>query len=88
LAFTAGGVTPFEACASGLPCVVIATEKFEVPVGKYLEKVGGAIYAGYYKKLKKIIVDSSINVQSMSERAMLSVDTKGVNRVYKEIMAL
>ncbi|MGO6903776.1 glycosyl transferase, partial [Rhizobium ruizarguesonis] len=28
LAITGGGVTPFEACAAGLPCVVIANEPF------------------------------------------------------------
>ncbi len=88
LAFTAGGVTPFEACASGLPCVVVATERFEIPVGKNLEKLGVALYVGYYKDMKEIDVDSSINVQAMSERAMLCVDTKGAERVYEEIRVL
>ncbi len=88
LAFTAGGVTPFEACASGLPCIVVATEKFEMPIGRYLEETGATIYAGYYKEMKKINVDSCVNIQTMSECAMLCVDTKGVDRVYKEIMVL
>lgn len=88
LAITSGGVTPFEACASGLPCIVVATEEFEIPVGKNLERLGAALYAGHYKKMKKISIDPSTNVQAMSERAMLCVDTKGVDRVYKEMMVI
>ncbi len=87
LAFTAGGVTPFEACASGLPCVVIATEMFEVPIGEYLEKMGAALYAGYYKTIKKIDINI-LNIQTMSKQAMLCVDTKGANRVYEAVMTL
>jgi len=88
LAITSGGITPFEACAAGLPCVVVATENFEIPVGKHLGKMGAALYAGYYKKMQKISVGVFTNVQAMSERAMLCVDTKGAGRVYKELMAL
>jgi len=88
LAITSGGITPFEACAAGLPCIVVATEDFEIPVGKHLGKMGAALYAGYYKEMEKISVDTSTNVQAMSDRAMLCMDTKGADRVYKEIMAL
>jgi len=88
LAFTAGGVTPFEACASGLPCIVIASEEFEIPVGEYLQQIGAGLFAGYYKLLKEVNVDESVDIKGMSRRAMLSVDTKGADRVYKEIMAL
>jgi len=88
LAVTSGGITPFEACASGLPCIVIATEEFEIPVGKHLKKMGAALYAGYYKELRELSVVPSLNVQAVSERAMLRVDLKGSDRVYKEIMVL
>jgi len=88
LAVTSGGVTPFESCASGLPCIVVATEEFEVPVGEFIERMGAGIFAGYYKQMKKIIIDHTINIERMSKQAMLSIDTAGVDRIYKEIMAL
>ncbi len=88
LAITSGGVTPFEVCASGLPCIVVATEEFEISVGENIEKMGAGIFAGYYQQMKKIMLDQTINIDRMSKQAMSSVDTKGVDRVYKEIMAL
>ena len=46
LAVTGGGMTPFEANAAGLPCIVVANETFEIqvktktsrPLGKLLLK--------------------------------------------------
>jgi len=88
LVFTAGGVTPFEACATGLPCVVTATEEFEIPVGKELEKMGGCVFAGYYKNAKYSLAFDDMDIRKMSEQAMLSVDGKGSERVYREVIAL
>ena len=88
LAFTAGGVTPFEACASGLPCIVTATENFEIPVGQYLERMGGALFAGYRKGACYPEIPSTERIAEMSRNAASTVDTRGVERVYAEVLAL
>lgn len=41
LAITGGGVTPFEANASGLPCVVIANELHEIPSASPCRNLAG-----------------------------------------------
>ncbi|NBX33612.1 MAG: glycosyl transferase, partial [Planctomycetes bacterium] len=58
LAITGGGITPFEANASGLPCIVIASELFEIPVGKALQKLGGSTYAGYHGDMRLPSLDA------------------------------
>jgi len=88
LAFTAGGVTPFEACASGLPCVIIATESFEIPVGEYIEKTGCGIFAGHYDRMKHVALDENIGIEKMSQQCMVRIDTKGAERVYGEILKI
>ncbi|WP_179038583.1 PseG/SpsG family protein [Rhizobium leguminosarum] len=81
LAITGGGVTPFEACAAGLPCVVIANESFEIPVGRALEELGAAFFAGYHSAFDLGILEKPIPIKSMSETAMAKVDLGGVGRV-------
>src|SRR5947208_31595 len=46
LAITAGGLTPCEANAAGLPCIIIATESWEARTGQELEQLGGSRFAG------------------------------------------
>lgn len=81
LAITGGGVTPFEACAAGLPCVVIANEPFEIPVGRALEDLGAAFFAGHHSAFDLGILETPIPIRSMSETAMTKVDLGGVGRV-------
>ncbi|ANP88487.1 PseG/SpsG family protein [Rhizobium leguminosarum] len=81
LAITGGGVTPFEACAAGLPCVVIANEPFEIPVGRALEELGAAFFAGHHSAFDLGILEKAIPIKSMSETAMAKVDLGGVGRV-------
>ncbi|MBB4288553.1 spore coat polysaccharide biosynthesis predicted glycosyltransferase SpsG [Rhizobium leguminosarum] len=81
LAITGGGITPFEACAAGLPCVVIANEPFEIPVGRALEKLGAAFFAGHHSAFDLGILEKAIPIRSMSEIAMTKVDLGGVGRV-------
>ncbi|MBY3179581.1 glycosyl transferase [Rhizobium leguminosarum] len=81
LAITGGGVTPFEACAAGLPCVVIANEPFEIPVGRALEELGAAFFAGHHSAFDLGILEKPIPIKSMSETAMAKVDLGGVGRV-------
>nr|WP_245498566.1 glycosyl transferase [Rhizobium leguminosarum] len=81
LAITGGGVTPFEACAAGLPCVVIANEPFEIPVGRALEELGAAFFAGHHSAFDLGILEKQIPIRTMSETAMTKVDLGGVGRV-------
>lgn len=89
LAFTAGGVTPFEAAASGLPCVVVATEDFEIPVGRYLEETGSCLFAGHLHHMKQIDLSSlAKHIHHMSCRGLACFDTRGAERIYGEMMRL
>lgn len=89
LAFTAGGITPFEAAASGLPCVVVATEDFEIPVGRYLASTGSCLFAGHLHHMKEIDLSSlAENIHHMSRRGLERFDTRGAERIYGEMMRL
>ncbi|MGO6998097.1 PseG/SpsG family protein [Rhizobium leguminosarum] len=81
LAITGGGVTPFEACAAGLPCVVIANEPFEIPVGRALEDLGAAFFAGHHSAFDLGILETPIPIRTMSQTAMTKMDLGGLGRV-------
>ena len=85
LAITGGGVTPFEANASGLPCIVIANEDFEIPVARGLCAMGGAVFAGHYSAIDARVLTSALPIAQMSEAALASVDLDGAGRVLDEI---
>lgn len=88
LAITGGGITPFEANASGLPCVVIANEEFEVPVGRGLAAMGGAVFAGHYASIDETVLSQALPIQAMSDAALRHVDLLGAERVADEIERL
>lgn len=86
LAITGGGVSCFEANASGLPCIIIANEQHEIETGKYLASFGGAMFAGYYKNISRKTLDiSSLNIEEMSASALQAVPLDGLNNVYTVI---
>ena len=88
LAITGGGITPFEANASGLPCIVIASEDFEVPVGQGLAAMGGVVFAGHHTAIDQDIFAQKLLIHEMSESAMKHIDLHGAARVADEIEAL
>ena len=88
IAITSGGTTPFQANAMGLPCIVIATESFEIEVGKYLEKLGCNIYGGYKKDLNITSMKLDFAIEEFSRKALEKVDSKGIERVIKHIIKL
>lgn len=88
LAITGGGITPFEANAAGLPCIIIANEDFEIPVGEGLARLGGAIFAGHHSQIEERKLTTPLPVPTMSQAAMRAVDLHGVNRVLNEIEGL
>ncbi|CAN4273412.1 spsG Spore coat polysaccharide biosynthesis protein, predicted glycosyltransferase [Methylophilaceae bacterium] len=88
LAITGGGITPFEANASGLPCVVIANELFEIPVGKELQRLGGALFAGHHESLHSPLFSADLNLQQMSQAGMCNIGLQGTKLVISELMAI
>lgn len=88
LAITGGGITPFEANAAGLPCIVVANEPFEVEVGKVLQRMGGCRFAGHHTMINPLVLQSPLDIAGMSALAMSSVRLEGVNRVAIEVRKL
>jgi spore coat polysaccharide biosynthesis predicted glycosyltransferase SpsG len=85
LAITGGGITPFEANASGLPCIVIANEYFEIPVGKTLALLGSAVFAGHHSEIQPGVFAKPLPIESMSRAGMDHVGLEGTHRVVEAI---
>lgn len=81
LAITGGGITPFEANAAGLPCMVVANEDFEVPVGMALARLGGAVFAGHHSAIDLSALDGMLPIERMSQAGMRHVRLGGVAKV-------
>lgn len=81
LAITGGGITPFEANASGLPCMVIANELFEIPVGVALQKLGGSCFAGHHESLSRPLFSADLPLEHMSQAGMRNIGLQGAQRV-------
>lgn len=88
LAITAGGITPFEANASGLPCVVIAAEFFEIPLAQELARLGGSVFAGHHSQLQEAVLSRDLPVEAMSRAGIAGIGLKGASRVVSELMSL
>lgn len=87
LVITGGGITPFEAAASGLPSIVIACEDFEVPVCRALVALGTSAYAGHYEAIDGDIFSESLPIHAMSQAGLKQVGLGGVDRVVDAISA-
>jgi spore coat polysaccharide biosynthesis predicted glycosyltransferase SpsG len=88
VAVTGGGMTPFEANATGLPCIVVANEDFEVPVGRELQRLGGALFAGHHEQLDESLFTQKLPVQRMSEAALQHIPIDGTRRVMDAVLSL
>lgn len=88
LAITAGGITPFEANASGLPCIIIASEWFEIPTGLFLQQLGSSVFAGHYSKINENVFLQSLDIEAMSRAGMFHLTTQGVINIYRELQLL
>lgn len=88
LAITGGGITPFEANASGLPCVVIANEQFEIPVGMALQKLGGSVFAGHHESLSLPLFRAELPLEQMSQAGMRNIGMQGTQRVIDAMLEL
>lgn len=88
LAITGGGITPFEANASGLPCVVIANELFEIPVGMALDRLGGSRFAGHHECLSLPLFGANLPLEQMSQAGMRNIGLQGTQRVVGALLQL
>ena len=88
VAVTGGGMTAFEAAASGLPTMVVANESWEVAHGRYLEQLGCSIFVGPYSDMNLGRLEGPFDVQRMSKAGLEAVDVDGVHRVCSQILAL
>lgn len=88
LAITGGGVTPFEANASGLPCLIIANELFEIPNGEFLDSINASKFLGYYESINEDVFKNifELNIHEMSKQGLLNLNTKATEKIYKEIV--
>ena len=89
LAITGGGITPFEANASGLPCLIIANECHEKKNALFLEKIETSKFIGHYKNIDETIFSNveNLNLKSMSKNGIEKFNTIAVQEIYKEIMS-
>jgi spore coat polysaccharide biosynthesis predicted glycosyltransferase SpsG len=88
LAITAGGITPFEANAAGLPCMVIGAEPWEEHAGALLAKLGGCRYLGPRAKADFSALDEPLPIARMSEAALAAIPADGADRVATELLRL
>jgi len=78
---TGGGITPFEASSSGLPCAIISTEPWERINADELARRGGAIHGGYRDQFDPNVLLADYDIGQMSEKAAAAVDGAGTSRV-------
>jgi len=88
LAITGGGITPFEANASGLPCIVVANESFEVPVARELVRLGGSVFAGHHAAMDESVFTRALPIDAMSRAGIAHVNLEGADRVVRELLSL
>ena len=88
LAITGGGVTSFEAAASGLPVIAIANEWFEVPMAQHLASLGAARFAGHHSALVESAFAVPVDVTTMSAAGLAHVPLHGAKRVCDALLEL
>jgi spore coat polysaccharide biosynthesis predicted glycosyltransferase SpsG len=88
LAITGGGITPFEANATGLPCIVVANELFEIANGKFLSELGSSIFAGYHEEIDNNVFNQAIDAEKMSLVGINKIPLDGAENIYRQIQLL
>lgn len=88
LLISGGGITPFEANASGLPCIIIANETHEVDNGRFLDKLGSSVFAGLHTDIDAGIFSKDLDIRMMSTTGLENIKTDGVKNMFAEIDTL
>jgi spore coat polysaccharide biosynthesis predicted glycosyltransferase SpsG len=85
MAIAGGGITPFEANASGLPCIIIANEPHEVENAVYLNQLGSSVFAGFHDSIDKSLFSLDLEISKMSKNGLDLLTTSAVEEIYNEI---
>lgn len=85
LAITGGGITPFEANALGLPCIIVANELHEIENAEYLESLGCSVFAGHYEHLREDIFTTNLDIGVMSKNGLTKIPIDGAEKIAREI---
>ena len=85
LAITGGGITPFEANASGLPCLIIANEPWEIDNGRFLEALGCSKFIGHYKSFDIKLLESKFDLEELSKAGMNKIKLDGLINIFSEV---
>ena len=88
LAITGGGMTPFEANAAGLPCIIVANETFEIPNAKFLAGLGSSLFAGFHEDIDTGAFTATLDIERMSAIGMKEISLNGIENIYNEMRAL
>jgi len=90
LAITGGGITPFEANASGLPCLIVANEYFEIPNGYFLDELGSSVFLGFHEDINEDVFNDlySLSINNMSLNGMSNLNTNAVEKIYSNIVEI
>lgn len=88
LAITGGGITAFEAAASGLPTLTIANESWEIFHCNHLERLGCSVFCGHHNLINFQTLDLDFNIQKLSVNALNFVTPVGVTKFIKELRLL
>lgn len=91
LAITGGGITPYEANASGLPCLMVSSEDHESSGCRYLDSIGSSCYLGSMDCIDAEIIKETldkIDIEKMSKLGMEKIGTSGAETVWKKIKEL
>jgi spore coat polysaccharide biosynthesis predicted glycosyltransferase SpsG len=88
IAITGGGITPFEANATGLPCIIIANEIHEIQAAQYLQKLGSSIFAGYHENIDIKLFSQNFDIVKMSKIGSETIKTDGVENIFEEILKI
>ena len=88
IAITGGGITPFEANAAGLPCIIIANETFEIPNGELLQRLGSSVFAGYHTTVDESLFAKDLPMETMSKNGIKHIGLGGASKVVAALEAL
>lgn len=86
VAITGGGMTCLEAAALGIPCIIVASEDFEIITAQYMENIGCAVFAGFHEEIDAEKFDiAQLEIEEMSRAALNHVTLDGAEHIYGKI---
>jgi spore coat polysaccharide biosynthesis predicted glycosyltransferase SpsG len=88
LVFSGGGITPYEANAMGLPCLMVSCEDHERPSCEFLQQLGSSFYLGKCEKLSAARITEALrqsHVSEMSKAGLEKIPVEGLQNIREVI---